>query len=151
MKAKFSIRYKFLAVMTTLLIVCVGAYLLLATKEFKNDKRSLVFDYNLSIVSNTASQLESFFGSLADKMRLVAFFYREPQARRDRLISDLMREEHDLIFIASSEKFNGLSHVFYQNSEFIKTYGLDESTWVNELVQNRAIPYSPLIHEFSFE
>ncbi|MCB0350128.1 MAG: HAMP domain-containing protein [Bdellovibrionales bacterium] len=144
MKAKFSIRYKFLAVMTALLIVCVGAYLLLATKEFKNDKRSLVFDYNLSIVSNTASELESFFGGHADKMRLVAFFYREPKARRDRLISDLMREERDLVFIASSEKFKELNKIFFQNSEFLKTYNLNEETWVQTLVEQRPIPYGKI-------
>jgi hypothetical protein len=77
MKAKFSIRYKFLAVTTALLILCVGAYLTLATSEFKNDKRALVFDFNQSLVVNTASDLESFLGGLGDKMRLAAFFYRE--------------------------------------------------------------------------
>lgn len=144
MKAKFSIRYKFLAVMTALLVVCVGAYLLLATKEFKNDKRALVFDYNLSIVSNTASELESFFASHADKMRLIAFFNREPQERRERLVSDLMRNEQDLVFIARSEDFKNLNQTFYQDTEFIKTYGLAEPTWVSDLILKRPIPFEKI-------
>jgi two-component system NtrC family sensor kinase len=143
MKPKFSIRYKFLAVTTALLVVCVGAYLALATKEFKNDKRALVFDYNQSLVVNTASDLESFFGGLADKMRVLAFFYREPQAKRQLLIADLMRDKQDLVFVAGSDHFKGLDEVFYQDQEFIKTYGLQDK-WYVDLISLRPIPFEKI-------
>lgn len=141
MKAKFSIRYKFLAVTTALLIFCVGVYLFIAIQEFKNDKKSLVFDYNKSLVVNTSSDIESFFTGMGDKMRLMALFYRESASKRRQMVSDLMREGQDLVFVAGSERFSELNQTFYEDQQFLKTYGLDPKTWQEELLKLRPIPF----------
>ncbi|MCB0411837.1 MAG: hypothetical protein KDD22_04885, partial [Bdellovibrionales bacterium] len=61
MMGRLSIRYKFLALTALLLVASVGAYLGLATKVFKTDKTEFVFDFNKSLVSNVASEIETFF------------------------------------------------------------------------------------------
>lgn len=140
MKARFSIRYKFLAVTTLLLVVCVGAYLAIAIREFKNDKRQLVFDYNQSLVVNTASDLESFLVGLADKMRLLTLFHRENAIKRQAWIADLMRNKRDLVFIAGSHKFSSIDEVYYEDKDFLQTYGLTSDFWQKELYVKRPVP-----------
>src|ERR1700677_5174184 len=103
MKPSFSIRYKFLSTTAALLALCVGAYLWLATKEFKSDKRALVYDFNLSLVANTSAQLDAFFAGVADKMRLAAFFARrshstDSQSNKQQ-IADLFRDKQNLVFV----------------------------------------------------
>ena len=140
MKVKFSIRYKFLSVTTALLVSCVGVYLWLASSEFKNDKRSLVFDFNKSLVTNIASDAQSFLISQSDKMRLMAFFYREPENKRQQLIEDLMRENKDLVFVGVSDRFQNLNKTIYMDEEFARTYSLTESFWFVEMVEVKPAP-----------
>lgn len=133
--------------MTILLTICVGSYLLLASREFKNDKKSLVFDYNQSLVTNVASDIESFMTSHGDKMRLLALFYREPKAKRDQLIADLMREKRDLVFVTGSDRSRKNNQVIYQDLEYMKTYGLTEAFWQTELMALRPVPYDRIEQE----
>src|SRR5476651_1025102 len=99
MKTTFSIRYKFLMATTLLLAFCVGAYLWLATKEFKTDKKTLVYDFNLSLVSNTAAELETFIAGVSDKLRMTAFLARENETNKTTAIGDLFRDRRDLVFV----------------------------------------------------
>lgn len=140
MKAKFSIRYKFLAATTLLLVVCVGAYLTLAIREFKSDKRSLVFDYNQSIVVNTASDLENFFTALSDKMRLFALVHREKESKRNLWIGDIIRDKRDLVFIAGSKRFTEIDQIYYEDKDFLKTYGFSDNYLKEELLVRRPVP-----------
>src|SRR5690606_6121129 len=105
MEAKFSIRYKFLAVTTLLLALCVGTYLLLASYIFKQDKQALVFDYNRGIVANLASELETFFQSIADKMQLVAHY--RGRTGEARLLQDILLQSDDLVWVGSTGQFVG--------------------------------------------
>ena len=65
-KVGFSIRYKFLLLISALLVASVAAYLGLANHVFSEDKTQLVFDYNRSYVSNLSSELNKVFESTAD-------------------------------------------------------------------------------------
>src|ERR1700677_4872859 len=127
MKPSFSIRYKFLSTTAALLALCVGAYLWLATKDFKSDKRSLVYDYNLSIVSNTSAELDAFFAGVADKMRLAAFFARSPGSSGRLRIADLFRDKQDIVYVGKSNRFQVTDDKVYSDGEFAKVYGLDDA------------------------
>src|SRR6185312_17480370 len=105
MKPSFSIRYKFLGTTAALLALCVGAYLWLATKEFKSDKQQLVYDFNLSLVSNTSAQLDAFFTVIADKMRLAAFFAHGSTPMAKTQIADLFRDKQDIVYVGKSDRF----------------------------------------------
>jgi two-component system, NtrC family, sensor kinase len=144
MKAKFSIRYKFLAVTTLLLIMCVGAYLALATDEFKKDKKSLVFDYNQSIVTNAASDFDSFFSGIGDKMKLISVFFRESERKRQMLIEQLIDEKSELVYVLSSEKFDKNLKPLFLNEEYFKLYEFEGATWLDQLQKQRPLPFQSI-------
>ena len=100
-----------------------STYLFLAIKEFKADKKSLVFDYNRSLVMNTASDLDSFLTSLGDKMRLIAMMANESEHKRKELLGNLFRDNHDLVFVATSDHFEGVTRAVFEND-------LAEKEWV---------------------
>src|ERR1700677_3959429 len=138
MKASFSIRYKFLTTTAALLALCVGAYLWLATKEFKSDKRALVYDFNLSLVANTSAELDAFFAGVADKMRLAAFFARGETHANKLQIADLFRDKQDIVFVGKSNRFSDIDDNIYADAEFGKVYGVDEEYYTKKLAAERA-------------
>ncbi len=144
MKPYFSIRYKFLAVTTLLLAFCVGAYLLLATKEFKADKKTLVYDFNLSLVSNTSAQLETFFSGMADKLRIAAYLSRSKSADSKGQVAELFHGKQDLVFVAKSHRFQNLDEILFHDSEFEKIYGVNEEYFSGSLSAQRPIPYQEI-------
>jgi signal transduction histidine kinase len=144
MGAQFSIRYKFLAVTMLLLAVCVGTYLLLASYIFKEDKRGLVFDYNRSLVVNLSSDLDNFFKSLADKMRLVAYFQSKDEKSFQALLKNLLEQNPDLVWVGYSDNFKDISREYFKNSTYQKTYGLEEGFFTDSLLKARPIPFSEI-------
>lgn len=147
MMGRLSIRYKFLAVTTLLLMVCVGAYLVLATKVFKTDKTELVFDYNRSLVTNIASEMDSFFQGVSDKMKLIAFFSRRPESERKALLKDLMLNNPDIVFVGESARFENLTQIHYRDPEYLDTYALKPEFFETQLVKNRPIPFEQILKE----
>lgn len=144
MKAKFSIRYKFLSVTMLLLAVCVGTYLLLASYIFKEDKRGLVFDYNRSLVVNLASDLDNFFKGLSDKMQLVAYFHRKDDKGFQRLLKELLAQNRDLVWIGSSENFKDVYREYYRDHDYQKTYALEDDFFTHALTTARPIPFDEI-------
>ncbi|MCC7404088.1 MAG: HAMP domain-containing protein [Bdellovibrionales bacterium] len=141
MKSLFSIRYKFLFVTTLLLVLCVGAYLGLAAKILKGDKMELVYDYNRSAVTNIASDIETFFQGMADKVRLVAFFFNERQERSERLMRELLDSDEETVFVGGSDGFKNLDRSLYTNTKYLETYGIKEDYFRAELLEKRPIPF----------
>lgn len=144
MGPKFSIRYKFLAATTFLLVVCVGIYLSVATFEFKKDKENLVFDYSRGQVRSLSSDLDSFFKSLKDQLRVAAYFHREKGHAKDMLLEDFLGGSSDLVFVAASERFEKIDAVYYENKDYAKTYGLDNVFWRETLPQSAPVPFKTI-------
>lgn len=144
---RLSIRYKFLAVTTMLLMVCVGAYLFLATTVFKDDKTELVFDYNKSLVTNIASEMESFFQGVSDKMKLIAFFSQRPESERRQLMKDLMLNNPDIVYVAESPDFERLAQTHFQNQDYIETYALPDNYFEAQLKEKRPIPFKRILQQ----
>ncbi len=144
----FSIRYKFLAVTTLLLAIGLGAYLQLATWEFKQDKTEWVYDYNRSVVSNLSSDIETLFLAAEDKMRLVAYFYRAQDQRSLSMVRELLAHSQDLVFVGGSDSFRNLDRSFYHDESFLETYGLEEGFFSAQgIFAQRPIPFEVLRRE----
>ncbi|MEZ0393006.1 MAG: ATP-binding protein [Pseudobdellovibrionaceae bacterium] len=142
MKVGFSIRYKFLVVMSLLLAACVGIYLLIAVKVFKSDKEELVFDLNKSQVSNLASELDTQFEGISDKFKLFAVLSSGPQAR---WIGDLFANDSDVVFVSLYKK-NGAEIIRkYESKNFRETYGLKSEYFEKDISQERPVPFSNIL------
>lgn len=126
-KQRFSIRYKFLMVTTSLLVFCVTAYLLMATTVIRSDKLNLVFDYNRSLVTNISSDVQSLFQNSSDKMELVAYFFRSKSQKSLGMIQKLIHDNSDLVFVSGSEDFMSLTRQFHLDKTYLETYGLSDS------------------------
>lgn len=142
MKKTFSIRYKFLAVTTLLLLFCVASYLAIATRVFKGDKTELVFDYNKSLVTNLSSDIETIFNLVSDKMKLVAYFFSE-KSHKD-LIKDLLDNSSEIVFVGGSDTFEKMDREFHVNREFLSTYGLKEDFFSVQLNEVKKTPFKKI-------
>lgn len=143
----FSIRYKFLFVMSSLLAVCVCIYLLIAVKIFKSDKTELVFDLNRSQVSNLSSELETQFEGISDKFKLFAILSTGSQSR---WVSDLFSKDSDVIFVSlykngSTSAGRTESLRKFENKSFRETYGLQKDYFDHQVPQERNIPFAQIL------
>jgi signal transduction histidine kinase len=142
----FSIRYKFLLVMSFLLAACVCIYLLIAVRVFKADKTELVFDLNRSQVSNLASELETEYEGLSDKFKLFAVLSTGSQSR---WVAELFSKDSDVVFVSLYKKTGkdmGREVVQkYENKSFIETYGLSGQYLENEITKDRPIPFAEIL------
>ncbi|PIS11754.1 MAG: hypothetical protein COT73_02310 [Bdellovibrio sp. CG10_big_fil_rev_8_21_14_0_10_47_8] len=145
----FSIRYKFLAVMSLLLAACVCVYLLIAVRVFKSDKTELVFDLNRSQVSNLASELDTQFEGISDKFKL--FSLLSDSALQGRTQADWVRElfpkDSDVVFVSLYRR-NGQEIVRkFQNQSFGQTYGLSKDYFERTLAKAKPIPFSRILKD----
>lgn len=135
----FSIRYKFLMVATILLMFCVVSYLTMATTVIRSDKTSLVFDYNKSLVTNLASEVQTLLQNASDKVELAAHFFRTKNESSLQRLQDLMKQSPDLAFVVGSDDFKSLSKIFHEDENYLKTYGLEREAF-RELVTS-SLPF----------
>lgn len=143
-KPKFSIRYKFLAVITVLLAFCVSIYLAVASKTFKDDKKQLIFDLNSGMVTNLSSEIESVLRSYSDKMTLFALLHNKGDQLKS-VVDDLLQNEPNIAHITlQTPNENSSSQLSYTNKEFLATYGINEEYFLKTLTQTKPIPISAI-------
>jgi len=75
----FPIRYKILAVLSAVVIAAVAFYLYLASRLFFEDKTVLVYELNESNVRLLASDVETTFTRVLDKLNLMATLINKPE------------------------------------------------------------------------
>ncbi len=132
-KIRFSIRYKFLVLTSTLLVLSVLVHLWLATQIFKQDKTELIYDLNRSLVTNLKNELgnkiESNFGRMA-----LAVLSSQGRAERSKKFSEkidtyvgdeILSQDEDLVFVATQNP-DGTLKSLYRNHSFGETYGISE-------------------------
>ncbi len=139
MKVKFSIRYKFLAVTTLLLLSCVTLYLLLASTIFSRDKTELVFDLNKSTVHNIRSEMEAVFSSVSDKLELFALI-SQSKLKVKKEFHRILDNDDTIVYVHStnSNKFQKTSE--YSQKKFLQTYGLEKKYFKETLPGIRPVP-----------
>lgn len=118
MWAHFSIRYKFLMVSTFLLLLCVGAYLLMATKLFEQDKTELVYDYNKNIVSSLHSDINGLLSKVSDRVELLTHL------KSDAELSQFLQRNKDIVYLGKSYNFEKIEKDVYFDQDFLKNYEL---------------------------
>ncbi len=138
---RFSIRYKFLGVMTVLLLACVSVYLLIAVKVFKSDKTELVFDLNRSQVSNLASEFETQFTGISEKFKLFAVF--SEQGAKKAWLEDLFSSDSDVVFV-SLFKNKELTRSKFENKSYRDTYALKADYFEKEVLKTNEIPFEKI-------
>ncbi len=139
---KFSIRSKFLLVMSGLLVVCLGFYLIMSITVFKTDKTKLVFDLNRSQVSNISSELETSLNGLSETLSLFAQIPTESQGR---IIDTIFSSDTDIVSISIYKKSGQLEPTQQFNREtYFDTYGLD-SEQRDSILKRSQLPFDEIL------
>ncbi|MEK6628935.1 MAG: HAMP domain-containing protein, partial [Bdellovibrionota bacterium] len=147
-KGFFSIRAKFLGVMSALLIGCLVLYLLIAIDVFKTDKTELIYDLNRSMVSNLSVELETEFVGVSDKFKLFALLSIDPSKK---LINEnIFGENSDVVFASlyrhnRSEALNN-----FTNKLYLETYGLETTFFEKNLHSAKPIPFAEILKNGEF-
>lgn len=144
MKTGFSIRYKFLTVMSLLLAACVCVYLLIAVRVFKADKTELVYDLNRSQVSNLASELDTQFEGLSDKFKLFALMTNE-SGSQSRWMGEIFTKDSDVVFVSLFKNNEILKR--YDNKLYRETYGLKADYFDKTLPKDRSVPFDQILKQ----
>ena len=143
-KQGLSIRFKFLFVTTLLLGLSVGSYLFLAADIFKRDKTELVFDLTRSMVTTGASELETMFVGINDKIKIVSLLSQDTSKRGALIAQSIFQNESDVVFMARSARFDKINEVIFAEKSFAQTYGVDQSFYSADLPKERPIPFTEI-------
>lgn len=144
MRKWFSIRTKFLTAMSGLMAACVVVYLLMAITVFKSDKTELVYDLNRSQVSNLASEIETQFAGVSDKLKLFAL---SDGGSQEASIKDIIREDSGLVYVALFDREQKKVIRDYSNREYTETYGLKSDFFHQMTVASKDIPFARIQKE----
>ena len=121
----FSIRYKFLAVTSGLLVLCVLSYLLMATWVFKEDKKQLMYEYSQSHVKNLTKEIDSILTSIRDRLDL----YTQLQYLKGNDQS-LFNQSHVAAIIKKSKTD---TKVEVWDGSYFNLYGIDKEQVLKEV------------------
>lgn len=122
-KARFSIRYKFLLLTSTLLVLSVLVHLWLATQIFKQDKTELIFDLNRSLVTNLRNELGGKIDSNLGRMALAVL---SSHGADKQVTNQILNQDEDLVYVAIQNR-DGTLKTLYRNTSFQETYGVTEA------------------------
>ncbi|MBC7741484.1 MAG: hypothetical protein H7061_04750, partial [Bdellovibrionaceae bacterium] len=143
-----SIRIKFLAVMSALLVSCLIVYLLIAVEVFKTDKTELVFDLNRSMVSNLSTELETQFSSASDKLRLFALLSTSNNVQIK--TENIFGQDSEIVFAALYRQNQLATFKTFTDKKYLETYGLETNFIEQTLIQARPIPFAEILKNSEF-
>lgn len=140
---KWPIRLKFMLVMSGLLAVCLGTYLLMAVTVFKSDKTQLVYDLNRSQVSNLASEVETTLNGVSDKLKI---FAQLPPAMQTKMAADLFSEDSEIVAVSIFKIKADQPLRSFKEKGFLETYGLTEDS-LSELLGKAPVPFTEILKD----
>lgn len=140
---KWTIRLKFLAVMSGLLAVCLGVYLFMAVTVFKSDKTQLVYDLNRSQVSNLAAQVETGMTGVSEKLKL---FAQLPPALQTKMSDDLFSEDSEIVAVSVYKSNAKESLRSFTQKMYLETYGITPDEFQKFLAQT-PVPFENILRE----
>lgn len=140
---KWPIRLKFMLVMSGLLAVCLGTYLLMAVTVFKSDKTQLVYDLNRSQVSNLASEVETTLNGVSDKLKI---FAQLPPAMQSKMAADLFSEDSEIVAVSIFKIKAEQPLRSFKEKGFMETYGLSEDSF-SELLGKAPVPFQDILKD----
>lgn len=140
---KWSIRLKFLLVMSGLLAVCLGVYLLMAVTVFKSDKTELVYDLNRSQVSNLASEVETRLQGVSEKLKL---FAQLPPKMQGKLAQDLFSDDSEVVAVTIFKADGSMPLRSFTQGKFLEAYGLEEESF-HKMIEITPVPFANILKE----
>ena len=140
---KWPIRLKFMLVMSGLLAVCLGTYLLMAVTVFKSDKTQLVYDLNRSQVSNLASEVETALNGVSEKLKI---FAQLPSSMQTKMAADLFSEDSDVVAVSIFKLRADQPLRSFKEKGFLETYGLTEDS-MGELLNKTTVPFNKILKD----
>ncbi len=114
----FSIRYKILALLSFLLLICVVSYLMMAIQTFKRDKTELVFDFNRSVVVGLGKEFESTLAIIKAKLDLA----KDSQIPLEKFLA----QDPLIVYLQAGART-------YLNPTFAKIFEVPISTFVDQV------------------
>lgn len=140
---KWTIRLKFLAVMSGLLAICLGVYLFMAVTVFKSDKTQLVYDLNRSQVSNLAAQVETGMNGVSEKLKL---FAQLPPHLQNKMSEDLFSEDSEIVAV-SIYKANAKEPLkSFTQKMYLETYGISQEEF-NVVLAKTPVPFEQILRD----
>lgn len=136
-------RTKFLAVMCSLLGLCLGTYLFMAITVFKSDKTQLVFDLNRSQVSNLTSELETQFNGVSEKLKVFALLPAHLQAK---MAGELLSENSDVVAVSIHRESEAKPERSFFQERFLETYGLRRDV-LDRLMEHAPVPFEEILRQ----
>lgn len=147
-KVRISIRYKFLFLISLLLVGSVFAYLGLANHVFTKDKTQLVYDYNRSFVTNISSELGKQLESASSKMRLAGILMAG--GSESKYLKNIFEEESNIASLFVSRSFEKLDRSLFWNKSFYEAYGVDKKEYLEFLNSQANIPWEKIKQKGSY-
>lgn len=141
---KLSIRLKFLMVMSGLLLVCLGFYLLMSITVFKTDKTQLVYDLNRSQVSNLASEIET---RLSGVDQTLALFARLTSREKNELVENLFSKNSDVVSLLVFKNRNSQPETSVHKETYWQTYGLNTKSLQQTLNKSNSVPFDRIYQQ----
>ncbi len=141
---KFSIRYKFLAVTTILLLLSVSAYLYAVDVVFTEDKTHLVYEYNLAAVKNISSDLNKTLEKVEDKLRLVSWSYDQSENKKKAFIKQILEGDKNIIMLSESMNYKTITKNLYTKINYLKTYEFTSSSLEKSLSEQQPVPFEEI-------
>ncbi len=132
-KIKFPIRWKLLLLMSALVIASIITYLTLAIKLFRDDKTTLIFDLNASIVRTISSEFRSDLTRYSKTVKLLAQGYQNSEWLRV-----LLADERELLgfrlYEAGTDAASGAPlltaiHTLERDREFLEEKEITAADW----------------------
>lgn len=140
---KWTIRIKFLLVMSGLLASCLGVYLFMAVTVFKSDKTKLVYDLNRSQVSTLASELETGLSGVSEKLKL---FAQLPVNMQKRMSESLLSADSDIVAVSIFKSGKEKALNVYTQKQYLETYGIKDNDFKESIATNK-IPFENILKE----
>jgi signal transduction histidine kinase len=139
-KVKYPIRLKLILAMSGLVVCATAAYLALATGIFREDKRALVTELNVSAVKTLAAEVDATLSKYDDKIRLLSQGHRDADWTRAVFGSDPTLVSFGL-YRLDPETNDWVRVAFVQNDSYLKLYGLDSGA-IDRIRKVAPIPFS---------
>jgi signal transduction histidine kinase len=149
MTPKFSIKLKFLGVLSIILLGCIASYLSIALHTFKRDKTELVFDLNRSLVSGLNNEIENSLRSIKDKLEIYALTSESGGQRTRMLITDLLKNDPNVVYVSATNRLVTKKKQEYIRDEFLETYNLKPRFFSEELRSSHPVPIDEILRNGS--
>lgn len=145
--ARFSIRLKFLSVLSVLLIACITSYLFLALSTFKQDKTELIFDLNRSLVSGVSNDVESSIRSIKDKLEVFVMMSESGTIRAKDSSAQIFGNDPNLVYITSINRLVNNKKREFVREEFLETYSLERNYFSERILKDSPPPIEQILKE----